>query len=517
MAVKPIQTYYVPLPQEDLFDSLSTISNDVSGAVKSGIGIAIAAPGTVIYYDHWEDGYEVDVTAPTQSTTEIWGDGNLANGAAPGDADDLFAGGDVVKLVNDVPIPRDPSDIFFDGGDRIQASFPIAVTTGSFAENPGSFLAGAVEVLDTGSWANSYTMPIGEDTGSATDAFEYTAVHVMAGTDNTTVTVDGPNGTTVTLDQGETVVVRVNQGNTVTSDKPVQAHLVTGDIDSSYEMRWYSLTPRDAWSDEYYAPVAEEAGSTGFWLYNPDSSNTITVDYDSNNVTGGGNFSINPGETIFVEVGVDISVAGGYSGIHFFSDDVFFALSQIDADGAGETFEWGTRLLTQQELSAEVLVGFGIGNSQTDPDEDSRSVVWVTPVANAFINIDFNGDGIVDDTVAADRLQSIRIIDDAGSFDNAEDDQDMSGARIFAVAGDGTPVDIAVAWGQNPSLSGNGDELALDLGTLVPPLPARRSQVRLVRRERRRRWRRPFRSRRHHRIHHHDPQLHPHAGQRGWL
>ncbi len=30
---------------------------------------------TVIYYDHWEDGYEADINFPTQNTTEVWGDG----------------------------------------------------------------------------------------------------------------------------------------------------------------------------------------------------------------------------------------------------------------------------------------------------------------------------------------------------------------------------------------------------------------------------------------------------------
>ena len=62
MPVAPIQTFYVPLPQEDLYESLSTISNEVSGSILAAVGIAVAAPGTVIYYDHWEDGYEIDVT-----------------------------------------------------------------------------------------------------------------------------------------------------------------------------------------------------------------------------------------------------------------------------------------------------------------------------------------------------------------------------------------------------------------------------------------------------------------------
>jgi uncharacterized repeat protein (TIGR01451 family) len=483
MSVAPIQTFFVPLPQEQLYDSLSDISNEVQGSMVVGIGIAVAAPGTVIYYDHWEDGYEVDVTQPAQSSTEIWGDGDLTNGVAPGTVDDLLSGGDLLELINTIPANRTDSQIFFDGSDRIQASFPIAVTTGSFVEHPGSFLAGASEVFDTDSWGSSYTIPVGEDTDddSGTDPFEYTAVYVMAGSDDTIVTIDGPNGTTVTLDRGENVVVRVNQGNTVTASKPVQAQLITGDVNEQYEMRWYALTPTDQWSNEYYSPVAEETGSTGFWFYNPNGSD-ITINYEGNGFGDATDFlSVGAGEVAFIEVdnGGDIDIPGGTStGLRFYSEsgETFFAISQIDADDRGATFDWGTRLLTPNELSPQVLVGLGYGNSANDPQVSSRSVVWVMPVAAAYIHIDFDGDGTADYSTpsALAALETIRIIDDSTQFPGAEDDQDMSGATIWATQGeepDSDPVDIAAAWGQDPSLSGDGDTYALDLGTLIPPLP----------------------------------------------
>ena len=482
MPVAPIQTFYVPLPQEDLYDSLSTISNEVQGSILAGIGIAIAAPGTIIYYDHWEDGYEVDVTQPSQSTTEIWGDGDLTNGVAPGTTDDLFSGGDVVDLINTIPIPRNPSEIYYDGGDRIQASFPIAVTTGSYAQHPGSYLAGATEVFDTDSWSTDYIIPVGENTpnDSGTDPFEYTAVYVMAAADNTSVAIKDETGatvTTTTLGQGETFVYRVGQGYAIEASKPVQAQLITGDINEQYEMRWYSLTPTDKWSDEYYSPVAEEVGSTGFWFYNPTNA-TITIHYDYQGAVDAGDFDVDPGEARFVEVddGAEIDLPGSIgetSGLRFYSEggENFFALAQIDADDRGATFDWGIRLLTPDELTPQVLVGLGFGNSTNDPNVSSRSVVWVTPVADAIINVDFDGDGVVDATIEADALEAVKIDDDSNHFPGAEDDQDMSGASIWAVDTNGDPVDIAVAWGQDPSRSQDGDTYALDLGTLVPPLP----------------------------------------------
>lgn len=479
MPVNPIQTFFVPLPQEQLYESLSAISSEVRGSIQAAIGIAVAAPGTVIYYDHWEDGYEIDVTQPTQASTQIWGDGDLANGIAPGTVNDLFVGGDVVNLINTIPIPRDPGQILYDGGDRIQASFPIAVTTGSFAEHPGSYLAGASEVFATDSWSTAYLIPIGEDTpGDVTNAFEYTALYVMAGSDDTIITVrDTSNAvvTTATLAMGETFVYRVDQGWTVDSSKPIQAQLITGDIGEQYEMRWYSLTPRDEWSNEYYSPVAEEVGSTGFWFYNPNLTD-ITIHYDRQDATGLGNFVVAAGESRFIEVdnGADIDLPSGMSsGLRFYSDggEDFFALAQVDADDRGATFDWGIRLLTPDELTPQVLVGLGLGNSANDPQVSSRSVVWVTPVADAIINVDFNGDGIADATIGASALESVKIDDDKSHFPGAEGDQDMSGASIWAVDGGGNPVDIAAAWGQDPSRSQDGDTYALDLGTLIPPLP----------------------------------------------
>ena len=101
----------------------------------------------------------------------------------------------------------------------------------------------------------------------------------------------------------------------------------------------------------------------------------------------------------------------------------------------------------------------------------SRSVVWVTPVADATIYIDFDGDGNVDNTVSMTALQSIKIVDETMFYSGAENDEDMSGALIYAKDSSGNPVDIAVAWGQDPERSGSGDSGALDLGTTVPPLP----------------------------------------------
>jgi hypothetical protein len=147
----PVQTYFVPLPEDDLFDYfklLRPVQLDVVAPVSSVVSIAIAANNTIVYYDHWEDGYEKDVTKADKDTTEVWGDGDISNGAPPGvttNAEDVLLGGTAIVLENDVAIPRVTTNILFDGRDRIQASLPIAVTRFAFPTEPGSLMAGAVE------------------------------------------------------------------------------------------------------------------------------------------------------------------------------------------------------------------------------------------------------------------------------------------------------------------------------------------------------------------------------------
>lgn len=149
--------------------SFLAISHRAGEDIMTSIAIVIPANDTIVYYDHWEDGYEADVTDPTQSTTEIWGDGNLTNGAPPGvttDADDIFTGGTsiIVDNVIDTTATRDLMDaVQYDGRDCIQASLPIAVTRSAFPVSTGSLLGGAVEVFEQADWGRKFVAPVGED------------------------------------------------------------------------------------------------------------------------------------------------------------------------------------------------------------------------------------------------------------------------------------------------------------------------------------------------------------------
>ena len=238
----------------------------------------------------------------------------------------------------------------------------------------------------------------------------------------------------------------------------------------TYELRWYAQVPRDSWGSAYTAPVAEGAGTTGYWFYN-DTDAAITIDHAGADVAIG-SFVVPANSSLFRELGSDIGLIGDYSGVRFTSagGEAFSAFAQIDADGGGQIYDWGYPLVPDALLTSQVLVGFGWGNTNNDPGVGSRSVVWTTPVADAYIFVDYNGDGTFDaNSGLTTALGSTRFID--------PNDQDMSGARIVATTGinagqpEGTRVNIAAAWGQDPSLSFSGDGNALDLGTVILPLP----------------------------------------------
>ena len=129
----PIQTFYVPLPEDQLMASFVALAPGLADtSVRTTIAITAAGNGTFLYYDHWEDGYEADIANPVQASTQVWGDANLANGAPPGCAVvtcDVVNAGRVITLQNDVFVnPRDPGTILFDGRDKIGSTLLVAVT-----------------------------------------------------------------------------------------------------------------------------------------------------------------------------------------------------------------------------------------------------------------------------------------------------------------------------------------------------------------------------------------------------
>ena len=234
----PVERYLVPIPEEDIRAGALALYDSTGDDIRTVISITGAVDGTLVYYDHWEDGFEVDLANPVQASSEVWGDGDVSNGAPPGcvtDGCDLFGAGDNAALANTVPAnPRVPANIFYDGGDQIGATGPVAVTRAGWPINPGTLLAGAVEVYPTDAWGTQYEVPFGVDSGLGSN-FQYTAASIMAAAGPTTVQIDADADSvfeqSVILGEGESALIPgLAEGASIVSNGAVQVDLLTGDV-----------------------------------------------------------------------------------------------------------------------------------------------------------------------------------------------------------------------------------------------------------------------------------------------
>ena len=488
----PVQLFYVPFPEDQLLQGLQGINAaNPTNPVTTYIALSVVADGTIVYYDQWENGYDADIANPANlyaspgnvGGTQIWGDGDPSNGAPPGIPGDLLDAGTVV-ILNNTFNTTNMLAIDFDGRDKIAATKTIAVTKTGWASGSNTLLAGSVEVFDTSNWGTDYRAPIGVDIPDATDAqmFEYSSLYILAGEGGANVQVDkdadGLFETVQALTEGQSLFVNggVEVGAHVTSDKPVQVDILTGDIGSTYESRDSSLLPVDLWSTSYYEPVStvSTAGTT-VWLYNP-GVNPLTVAYTTRD--GGGALTT-------TNLNVPGGLSGGYLkqvipngyGAHFAAASPFYAFSTTDSTNAAsgnQAWDWGFSLVPEDSLTPQVLIGLGIGQDPTLPDTENGNPVWVTPVGNLDTPVDVYVDYDADPSTGPltdpnnnkyDVKLTLKELERATVYDTSDDNQ--TGMLLYTLA---PGIKLAAAWGQDPTTA-TAAAPGLDVGTGVPPLP----------------------------------------------
>ena len=516
----PVQTFYIPMPEDDLLNVLQTIENGTTwipaaqlpaDPVYTYVTISVFSDNTIIYYDQWENGFETSINNPLNlyhpvdnpGGTQIWGDGNPLTGRPPGFTNDVLNFGDVIRLENYV-VSTNRSVINFDAGDKIASTKPIAVTWAGWASGSATLFAGANEIFDTTFWGTEYISPVGEDIftdipNAVGQMFEYTGLSIMAGVGGATIQIDanadGVFETTNTLAEGEAYLVNggVNVGGRVISDRPVQVELLTGDVYEGYESRFFKLLPVSFWTSSSTTPVSTpftaqsvDGAETTVWLYNP-ATNAISVDY----ITRDGS-----GDLVTSQLTIPGGPSGGYErqvipdgyGARFINtnDLPFYALATIDSTGTtlstisgpgqNRTWDWGYTLVPDGSLTKQVLVGLGIGRDPTsgvNPDENGAPI-WVTPIGNGdtevTIYVDYDSDPSTgpftdpfgnqyDVSFTARELDIVRIYNTNGV--------DQSGFLIYVLDDD---VKLAAAWGSDPVTATAGAP-GLDMGTGIPPLP----------------------------------------------
>lgn len=462
-------TFFIPYPADALDDQFDAANvADFSGSnIVTTISIAVLRDGSVIYYDHWEDGLEANITQPNQPTTGVWGDNDPANGIPPDFSSDVLDAGDVVTLQNVVEVePRDAAVVLFDGGDKLVsvggavavnlAVWPESVPGEDGASIPGILFAGAWELYPTSRWGLEYVVPVGQDVVRGAGSFGTVGLNVQAVQADTSVRVDldadGEFEITRQLNQGEqlTEVEGVNAGAMVSASAPVQAQIFTGNPLSAYEARAYTMLPRGEWTGDYLAPRSSDGD---FWLYNPQPDE---LSVSAETLTGTSVLTIPANGVAGFPVG-GLSTA---TGVRFTAGDDFYGLVALDEADAQD---WGYALMPVENLTTQALIGWAPGNNNAPPDDD-QSRVYVTAVSTTTLVVDYNNDGETDARYLVTPLAEVDITDPT--------DHDMTGAWLYVENG----VPFMAVWGQDetapPALP------SIDVGTNIMPLPAASIQQR---------------------------------------
>jgi uncharacterized repeat protein (TIGR01451 family) len=484
------QEYYVLGYEEHVWRAFDTIyDGSIPNWICSTIGLVATADYQVVYYDHWEDGYEADLLNPTQSSTEIY---HLSVGASLSLTSTQTNGPTINQAI---PIPRsqssDPSNLRYDGGDRIITSGgPVALTHVMWPVN-SSWAGGGWEVYSGQVYAETYTyhLPIGEDLyafgggdNGAYGDFRNVFLELGAFEQDTIVSIDnGDQVVTLSLDQGQTYssqgyinsssapTISINTSTVIRANRPIQVGLMTG-ADSppaGFQSRFFMVMPDQHWGADYVVPNPRGDNSTDnnrdapaeVYLSNPNDFPITINAYDRSTQT---TFSINPRTSTSSTVPYS-QVRGGFvpqdSAARFTSSDGSFGIV-VCADTSETGYDWGFSGFPAKYLTQDYYVSWAPGNSCTPPDSPgciNGSPVWVTPLADGTtFYADFSPlDGVPDQSFTLDSLEQRRI------FDNV--DNDNTGMHIWATG------KFAVAWGEDPRTAGASTPY-LDLGLTTLPL-----------------------------------------------
>jgi len=480
-------TFFIPFPADqldDLFDAGSSVGF-IDDNIVTTISIAVRRDDTVIYYDHWEDGLEVTLTSPAQTSTEVWGDGDTTNGIAPTgrqpNLDDRLLAGDIIALQNSVVLPRDPTSLPYpydggydpasgQGGDKLTAvGGSIAVSLAVWPESVSSLYAGAWALGSTINWGTEYVVPVGEDiagTGpNQRPGFQVVGLNVQAAQDNTVIELDldgdGSFEVTQALNEGgqfttPTGGVEVGARVRVQSGGPVQVHILAADPDVAipYEARAITLLPISLLEDEYLVPRSSDGDH---WLYNPHTTPLTVTAETSTDVT---TLTIPANSTIkFPATGLS-----GPTGVHFRSTDgrFFDGMTALDPDSARD---WGYGMAPVSFLTTQALIGWAPGNNQNppsswggDPAGLTASRVYVTALTTTTLNV------IYDLSITPTQVVTFPItpLEEVDIFD--PNDYDMTGAVLYTTDG----VAFAAVWGQD--MTAPVAQPSIDVGTGIVPL-----------------------------------------------
>jgi hypothetical protein len=480
------KTFYMPYPENDeqlgeaLKQSSTGTGTGYSTVMRNVTSIKCPYPNTVITYDHWEDGYEADITVPLQSSTEIWGDGNLLNGTAPGYPLDILPSGASLILDNNfIYSPRDSSDIYYDGRDKVYTTSDVAISKITGDNTYFSIQSAKTTVVDTSRYGTLFRLGLGEI--ASAPYFAYASLFVTASEDGTVVSLDldadGDVDLTESLDEGEVwfyegdpdddaiaTATDIKPGTIVTANNPVGVDLLFGGNDR-FGTRNINVLPGQFYGDTYYTPVTttETDGSAPSIVYFVNGLSTnITINWQS------GTGTPSTGSVAVAEHSYSSLQLDNLSGYKFWSAGgrSFSAVQIMDADSGGSTYDWAFPLISAERLTDFTSIAWAPGSLDGSRNDNP---IWVTPVSNTTLYIKYDGDltatnalmspcGVpYDEAVALNALSYYQVKD--------TNDNDQSGTALFTC--DGTV--FAAVYGEDAATADSASP-SLDVGTILAPM-----------------------------------------------
>ncbi|MDI1254455.1 MAG: Ig-like domain-containing protein, partial [Flavobacterium sp.] len=493
------KTFYMPFPEANLWTALrraanATGANALAYSVRNITSIKSPYPGVVLTYDQWEDGYETDITNPTQASTLIWGDGDLTNGVAPGYPTDLLPAGASIVLddtfgYGDIrPDVAPISDFHYDGKDKLYSTNDIAVSKVTGDSGQFAIQAAKSDVYDTSRFGNLFVVGFGEDLAAANPVFRYASLFVRASQNGTVVNLDydgnGSIDATKNLNEGEVwfydgnepavagatdaqktaavnTAVDIRAGATVTSNFPVGVDVLFGGLDN-YGTRNINIFQSLFYGDTYYTPVSQtwtgaNPAPTKVYFYNPLNA-PITINWTNTATTGSLVVPASGSSSLSLTTisGYKFESAGG---------EAYTAIQIMDDDAAGSNFDWAISLIAAERLTDFASIAWAPGSLNNAPGTNYNPI-WVTPTANATIYVKYNGDltasgpflspcGVpYDVSYTLTALQEQRIRNPSG---------DQGGIAIFSCG-----VPFAAVYGEDANGASTGSP-AFDVGTVMQP------------------------------------------------
>jgi len=453
------QEYFILGYEQHVWDMMNkVVSAEGAGPLADGSNSLITATANadfqVIYYDHWEDGFEADIFNPTQGSTIILGDGDPTNGDACDFTPDPTCSGDTLnrgsfvnlasngglsagctvpsvdpstytELCSTVPVnPRcavagacTATEIRFDGGDLIRSTGgPLSIV---HTQDPMTqFIGGSTEILprEAVNDAFAYSIPVGQDlygTDPLFEPFKYVDLDLVAYEDGTSVLVASPGAGAVsfTLNRGQhwtslgsiddgpidpNLTITINAGAKISTTGPVSGLLFTG-ASGTWATRHYALIPDILHTTDYITTAdgddpAEPAG-TG------DEDRPAAI------------YIFNPDPILSINVTVTDSTGTTlvtvppnsivpyqippFSTIRLTSDHTFWGITAYDYGTPSS--DWGHSWLATRFLTTNYTVSYAPGDFSTPPAANF-SPVYVSPILNTtHVLVDFDNDNLFDE------------------------------------------------------------------------------------------------------------------------